>query len=161
MASKRTIEARTAEAILQTPVNITIGGHTYVVEPPTCATLIEVSKRIPEIPYMDTFGDVLNEVLASARDSRPIFEIIAVLILGAKVLRKDARRLLRKTRLDTLTDEITLNCTPSEVHRAFRTLTGMMEVEDFFALSASLQEIGLIQTTRGAGLAETTTASGL
>ena len=156
----RTIDEKVADTILQTPRTVTVCGKTYEVAPPTCATLIEMSKRIPEARYVDLMGDRVNEAVAAAKDSRGLFEQVAVLILGAKAVREDRpRRFLffkRRTRLDRLTDEL-MECSPSEINALRGEVLGMMEVLDFFEFSASLQEVSLIQRTRAA---EETTASG-
>jgi len=159
----QSIRKKTADAILETPKPVKVGDKEYMVAPPTCATLIEVSKRIPDVPLVESMGDMVNEVLAAAKDSRPIFEIVAVLILGAKEVRRGTpvRRGLwpfrkARTRLDELTDELMYECSPAEVREICGTILSQMEVKDFFEFTASLQEVGLIQMIRGAE----TTASG-
>lgn len=151
---KKTIEERTAEAVLQTPQDVVIGKRTYRVAPPCCATLIEVSKLVPSVPYVEIMGDQVNEVLAMAKDARPLFEQVAILILGAKAIRDDRPRKFlfwrKKSRLEALTDELMYECTPSEINKARGEILGMMEVGDFFEFTAFLQEIGLIQATREA-----------
>ena len=160
---EKNIKERTADTILEKPVVVKVGNKEYEVAPPTCATLIEVSRRIPDVPLVSTLGDIVNEVLAAAKDSRPIFEIVAVLILGAKAVRKGEKVragkwpfFCQKTKLDALTDELIEECSPSEIRRICGEVLLQMEVKDFFEFTASLQEVGLIQMTRGAE----TTASG-
>jgi hypothetical protein len=157
------IKKRTAEAILETPFTVKVGSKEYEVAPPSCATLIEVSRRIPDVPLVETMGDMVNEALAAAKDSRAIFEIVAVLILGAKALRRGekvttGRWPFRRTRsrLDALTEELMYECSPAEIKALCGEILARMEVKDFFEFTASLQEVGLIQLTRGAE----TTASG-
>ena len=139
---------------MQTPVVVKVGDKEHLVAPPSCATLIEVSKRIPDVPFMELTGDMVNETLAAAKDCRPVFEIVAVLILGAKALREDRARGIfpgrhERSRLDRLTDEL-MDCSPSEVRRICAEVLNTMEVKDFFEFTASLQEVGLIQLTREA-----------
>ena len=158
----KSMSERTADAILQKDKTIVIAGKTYNVAPPCCATLIEVSKRIPDVPLVDVMGNMMNEALAAAKDSRAVFEQLAVLILGAKVVRDDKpsglfHRGRYKTKLERLTDDLMYELSPSEANALRDELLAMMEVQDFFALTASLQEISLIQRTRAAE----TTVSGL
>jgi hypothetical protein len=150
------INERIGDTILQNGKEVTVCGKTYTVAPPSCATLIEVSKRIPEVPYVELMGDMNQEVLAMAKDSRPLFEQVAVLILGAKALRDDNPplkgifRRRRKTRLASLTDDLMYELSPKEANKLRGELLSMMEVQDFFEFAASLQEVSLIQRTRGA-----------
>jgi hypothetical protein len=146
------INKRIGDTILQEGGVVTVGGKTYRVAPPCCATVIEVSKRMPSIPYVEMLGDREAETLAMAKDSRPLFEQVAVLILGAKALR-DARKpgLLgkgKRSELDELTEALMYECSPSEINKLRGELLAMMEVQDFFEFAASLQEVNLIQMTR-------------
>lgn len=151
------IRKKTAETILETPTRVKVGEKEYDVAPPTCATLIEVSRRIPDVPLVETMGDMVNEGLAAAKDSRPIFEIVAVLILGAKAVRrgekvKTGRWPFRRTRsrLEALTEELMYECSPAQIKALCGEILARMEVKDFFEFTASLQEVGLIQMTREA-----------
>lgn len=157
---EKDINRRIGDTILQEGGVVKVGSKTYQVAPPCCATVIEVSKRVPSVPYVEALGNQVDEVVAMAKDSRPLFEQVAVLILGAKALREDRKAGLlgrrRKSRLDELTDELMYECSPSEVNKLRGELLAMMEVQDFFVFAASLQEVSLIQMTRGAE----TTASG-
>lgn len=153
----KSIRKKTAEAILETPTRVKVGEKEYEVAPPTCATLIEVSRRMPDVPLVETMGDMVNEVLASARDSRPIFEIVAVLILGAKEVRRGEKVKVgkwpfrqTKSRLELLTEELMDECSPSEIKAMCAEILSRMEVKDFFEFTASLQEVSLIQMTREA-----------
>lgn len=147
---EKNLQERTAETILQTPKVIRVGKRSYTVAPPSCATLIEISKIIPSVPLVDLYGDQIDEALAAAKDCRPVFEQLAILILGAKAIRDDRKSIFRKNRLRTLTDELMYEYSPKEANKLRGELLGMMEVQDFFVLTASLQEISLIQKTREA-----------
>jgi len=79
----KTIESKTAEAILERKKQITIGDQTYEVAQPTMATLILVSELVSQLPQtrMDP-ENILTETLRVAKDCRILGDIIAVLILG-------------------------------------------------------------------------------
>lgn len=153
MAKKNILE-KTAETILETPLKITIGGKEFEVAHPTCATLIEFSKRSTLVPYIDRTGAKVTEVIAMAKDSRPMIEQMAVLIVGAKEMLNGPKKGLfgrkEKSRFDEVVDHLLYNCSPSELNKARAELLDMMEIEDFFEFSAFLQEVNLIQVTREA-----------
>lgn len=160
----KTMKERIGDTILQNGREVVVGGKTYTVAPPCCATLIEMSKRIPSVPYVELMGDMNAEVLAMAKDSRPLFEQIAVLILGAKAIRDDKPvktgffgMKAGRTKLDALTDDLMYEMSPKAANKLRAELLSLMEVQDFFEFAASLQEVSLIQTTRAAE----TTVSGL
>lgn len=171
---KKPLEAQVAETVLQTPKRVTIGDKEYEVAPPTVATLMMVSALVPELPFVDSMGNMFNETLAAAKDSHTLFKIIATLVLGAKAIRAQGhaeeperrgnRRFWAKKRedgadgdiADALAREIEAECSPKEAYDIAVGILQDMELDSFFALSVSLQEVSLIQQTRAAG----TTASG-
>lgn len=160
MKAKKTTEERTSDVILQEPIEVVVGGRTYKVAPPCGATLIRISKYITGMPQMDFQGNRLNETLAFAKDCGCMYDIVATLILGAKAIRKMESRIRlfgRSNPYDVLVDELKYDCTNAQVFEiASKILAEGMEVNDFFALSASLREISLIQTTRTAADNKTT-----
>lgn len=147
----KTIGERTAETILETPRVIEVHGRSFEVAPPTCATLIAFSALIPEIPYVDGMGKRIEEALASAKDTAPLFRQVAILIKGARALKERpwyARLFRREETVDELAEWLMDNCSPSEMNKLRDELLTMMEIADFFVFSVSLQEISLIQATR-------------
>lgn len=158
----KTIERRTAETILQSPLEVKVGDKVYKVAPPCAATLMLASALIPEIPKLDIEGNRLYETLAFAKDCQVTYRIMATLIIGAKAIREEKSRMPKVRRLflkpqkssvDVLAEELMYECTNEEVYDiAQKILTEGMGVNDFFGLSASLREISLIQMTRGAGM---------
>jgi len=165
MDNKVNIEAKAADTILQEAREVKVGDKTYLAADPTCATLAKVSALIPELPKIDAKGNILNEVLAVAKDSGAIYQIAATLILGAKRIRQEQAATFGKgwikkkpkSTFDTLVEELEYDCSPSELFSVVREMLAKMEIADFFALSVSLSEIGLIQRKRET---EETTASG-
>lgn len=87
-----TIESRVASAILERSVgNIKIEGITYDIASPSIATLIVVSELIASLPIVEKVEktEIVNSVLHHARFFRPLGDIAAVLILGAKNLTEE------------------------------------------------------------------------
>lgn len=85
MDTKKTIEQRTAEAVLQKPKEVAIRGRKYTIAPPSIATLILASEAVSKLPALKLDAEsVVEEVLHNARDCEAIGELVAVLLLGAK-----------------------------------------------------------------------------
>ena len=87
MEEKRTIEQRVGDAILQQPRKFTIGTETLTVAPPSVATLILASEEISLLPtdVLDE-NNIIGECLSIAKRCKPLGDIAAILILGAKNL---------------------------------------------------------------------------
>lgn len=149
-----TIKEKIADAVLENPRTISISGREFRVAPPTCATLIAVSKLTPEAPLIEVLGDRMEEVLAVAKDSDVLFEQLAVLILGANAYKVEClpwwRRIWHKRRLHALSEWLKDNCTPKQINKAREELFGLLEVDDFFVFAAFLNGVNLIQRTRAA-----------
>ena len=98
----KTIEQNTAETLLQQPEAVAVGGKTYMIAPPSIATLVLVSRSIAELPHVRLDQDrVLESSLAIAKNCQDIGDIAATLILGAKrcfetktIVRKASKRIL-------------------------------------------------------------------
>lgn len=156
----KTIAKRTADTILQKPQIIKLGGRTFEVAPPCCATLIEFSGLMSEVPFVDMMGDRINEMLAAAKDTDVLFKQVAILIMGAKKVNEERGwwQFWRKGSVEELARWLKYNCRPSELKEGMIRLLSMMEIESFFELTTSLQEISLIQQMRAVD--DETTVSG-
>jgi hypothetical protein len=154
--SKKTIEQKTAETILQKVENIQIGDEVYVVAPPSIATLIIASEIVAEMPKGCVLKDdeeILKETLRTAKDFKRLGELLAVLILGAKGLTEEKKRFfgLIKTKVDKkaeLSDKISNNIGATEYASLFVALLTKMQVSDFFGIITFLTEITLTKATR-------------
>ena len=157
---ERTIEQRTADAVLQASGSVRIGGKTYEIAPPTLATLIMVSALTSKLPQQKPDQEkAVQYALAVAKDCAVIGDIAAALILGAKRIKK--RRLwglLPNPDLRRLSRRILEDAGIQETAAAIFEMLAQMQIGDFFALTASLIEVNLLRQTREA--VETTTASG-
>lgn len=165
---KESIETKTADAILQKPFSLQIGQRSYEVAPPSVATIIELSEAVSRLPHTTLRTDrIVEECLSVAKECRPLGEIAAILILGAKgcypkteTVLKSGRRYLwglidtRKYEKVTtypmrdLAKEILEDCTPSQLLGAIQHILGKLELSDFFGITTFLSEINLIRPTK-------------
>lgn len=174
----QTIESKVKQTILQDTIDVTIGGKVYKVAPPSVATLICVSEAVSMLPAVQLEPKkVLDEVLSIAKDCRPVGEIVAILVLGAKGLTESRKTVktvekrrfwgLIKEQKQVEVEEIIDNkaalartiledMSPSELKELIGQLLSQMEIGHFFGLTTSLIEANLLRPTREV----VTTASG-
>ena len=158
------IEKRVAETILQQPAEIHIGKKTFYAAPPSVATLILVSEAVSRLPELSN-DNIMGETLTKAKDCRPLGEIVAIYILGAKVVnetveveRKVQRRfgLIKRTvtvkqtmtRKDALADEVLEALTPKELNLLMSQILQQMQIGDFFGLTTFLTGVNLTRPTK-------------
>jgi len=155
------IEKKTAKAILQKAIKITVGDQTYNVSPPSLATLILVSEEISNIPAIKIDTDnIALESIAKASYAVNMCNAIAIMILGAKKIQEGLKRvpfwpIIRRNEAsakDVLAKEILEELQPKEVSELFGKLLKTMQVDFFLGTMISLTEINLLKTK--------TTASG-
>lgn len=164
----KTIEQKTAETLLQQPEAVALGGKTYMIAPPSIATLVLVSRDIAMLPRVRLDQDrVLECALSIAKNCEDIGYIAADLILGAKrsfetktIIRRASKRVLwglfhfsyRKaetiTRREALARELMENLTPQQMHELIGQALLKMQVGDFFGLTTFLTEINLTRPTK-------------
>ncbi len=150
-----TIEEKVSDAILQATLNVKVGETVYEVAPPTIATLIQVSKKITQLPAIKLDeNNILLETLFIAKDTEVLGEILAVIILGAKPFRekkfsfiKRENRHVRKQRV--LAEKILYEMTPQEVNMTLINLLSGMNIDFFFGTITSLLEVNLLRKTKG------------
>lgn len=174
------IERKVAQTILQQPEEIMVGDKVYQAAPPSAATLILVSEAVARMPKVQLDAErIVDEVLSIGRDCRPMGEIVAILILGAKGLTETRKtvKTIEKRRFWGLLKEIgqveveeTIDhkselakslledITPRELHNLAARLLQRSQVADFFGLTTFLTEINLLRQTRE--VETETTASG-
>lgn len=164
----KTIEQKTAETLLQQPEAVAVGGKTYMIAPPSIATLVLASRCIAELPHIRLDQDrVLESSLAIAKNCENIGDIAATLILGAKrcfepktIIRRVSKCILwglfhfsyRKaetiTRREALARELMENLTPQQMHELIGQALIKMQVGDFFGLTTFLTEVNLTRPTK-------------
>ena len=160
------LEQKAAAAILEQPIEVTVGDETYVAAPPSVATLIMVSALVSQLPSVQLDKEhILEDVLRTAKDCRKIGEITAVLILGVKFIKAQEKTRLRankrgfraffhpKHERETVTVEglatrLLEELSPSEMYGIIARLLSRMEIGDFFALTTFLQGVNQTRATR-------------
>lgn len=147
------IESKVADTILQKPMEVVVAGETYEVAPPSIATLILVSKEISKLPrYKMKDNNLMEDVLSIAKDCKPIGDIAAILILGAKKCRLPQNRLLklfhRGNNKNELARKLLEEMTVREVQNLIAQLLQQMQLGDFFGLTTFLLEVNLIRPTK-------------
>ena len=169
--SKKTMETKVAETILQKLDEVNVGGKTYTIAPPSTATLILVSETVSKMPQV-TMDDtkIMEESLKYAKDfGQYDGEKAAILILGARhhketvktQEKREKRRFFgifktyEEVEVETVVDrkaelvERLLNdIPPKELHALVALLLRKMQVADFFALTTFLVGINIIQPTK-------------
>ena len=178
MATK-TIEEKVADTILQKEIEVTVGGKIYKAAPASTATLILASEAVSRLPKVNLNHEkVVEESLSVARECRPLGDIAAILILGAKNLTKTVktRQTVEKRRLwglvkrtveieveqvidckTELSKQILEDLSPRSLNLLVAQLLQKMELGDFFGLTTFLTEINLMRPTK---VENETTASG-
>lgn len=164
---EQTIEQRVAKTILQRPIgSLTIDGATYEIPAPTTATLIGISGLISQLPEFDSSQsdeELTADMLEKAKHCRPLGQIAAILILGAKRIKEHKRKWWefwkrhQPLEVDTLTDRILDNCTASQLREVIFDILKEAELADFFVLTTSLRTKSILTPTREV---EKTTVSG-
>lgn len=161
----KTLEEKAADTILQRAATVKIGGKEYEAAPPSIATLILVSEAVSRLPQRKLDDkSVVSECLAVAKDCRPLGEIAAILILGARHIndkiydpQTERKGLIRRffcrkhkmmTKKESLANEIIDTYTPSELHGLIAMLLQRMDLADFFALTTFLTEVNLLRQTK-------------
>lgn len=171
--ASRTLEEKAAAAILERPVEVEVAGRTYTAAPPTTATLILVSEAVSRLPKgkLDA-SNVVGEALSVAMYCRPLGDIVATLILGAKAAQSKpaaqaepqakgglARRVWARicgrkpaapapSPKELLSRQLLEELSPSQLHSLAVQLLQRMEIGDFFALTTFLSEINLLRSTK-------------
>ena len=166
----KTIEQRVGEAVLQTPREIEVANRTFIVAPPSVATLLLVSEGISILPQIPLNKDkIVEEVLFVAKDCRVLGDIVATLMLGSKHLteavsveKKWFFGLFKSTATKTIDRKAELakwlldELSPTELYRLFFELIKDFQLGDFFGLTTFLIGINLLRPTK----VVETTASG-
>lgn len=165
---EQNIETRVAQTILQQPEEMTIGGKTYKIAPPSVATLILASEVVSHLPQVHLDEDkVVEETLSIAKDCRKLGDLLAILILGAKhindkVERRETQRkrhlwglfhttrtiIITETAKEALSRELLESITPRDLNNAVAKIINMMQVGDFFGFTTFLTEINLMRPTK-------------
>lgn len=141
------IEQKTADALLQSEMTVTINNKQYNVAPPSIATLVMASSKIAELPSVELNKDnILMETIAIAPECAIVSDIIAILILGAKKIKREGKcwwNPFKKSEFEALKNEIEESVTPRELQELLAGLLMRMDIGDFFGVTTSLIGVNL------------------
>lgn len=160
---EKTEETKVSETLLQNCKEVKVGGVSYMVAPPSIATLVMVSEQISYMPALETCreSDVLTWSLRNAKDCKFLTDILATIILGAKKI-KGERRLIKKYLFgliqinkieqvnfkSELSERLINDYTPSELSKLTSVLLESMDIGAFFFTISFLQEVNLTKPTK-------------
>lgn len=142
--SKKTIEGKVAETLLQEKLDVAVGTRFYTVPRPTLGTLTMASKYIATLP--DFKSDRTAEVLGECAHGEKVARILSILILGSKRINMPGilRFLPFRRNVGRMTRTLLDNATNSQLWSAFTQILSMSELDDFFALTTFLREVNLL-----------------
>ena len=148
------VQGRVSETILQGVREVTLGGRTYRVAPPSIGTLILASAKIAELPedFDVEEGREKQDIIAQAKDYGVIPEIMAVLILGARKIAQEGDGRLaayrKSRRYARLVREIQDSASPSELKDVIVPMLDSLQLKDFFVVTTFLQGINVTRPTK-------------
>lgn len=164
------VEQQVSQAILQMPTEVRVGDKSYMVAPPSVATIIMVSRYTATLPNVK-FDDktMVEDILRHAKDCEALGHIAAVLVLGAKGIKERVvrRQRVRESRffglfhrerevevtedvdrLEPLAKELLEGLSPIELHSLISQILAGLQLGDFFGLTTFLCEINLTRPTK-------------
>lgn len=144
------IEKKVADAVLQREQQLTLHGVKFNVQQPTIATLIAVSELVAQLPETEANNPL--SVMQDLKNCEVVGKVFATIILGVK--KRKWYDFRYKSRKERLSNWIVNNCTPNELCGLLGEVMKLMQLADFFVLTASLTGTSLTR------VAETTTAFG-
>ena len=160
------IEQRTAETLLQKPLEIVIGNKTYEVAKPTFATLIEVSQYVAKLPRSEKVdkNNVVPFILKNANEYGSVLaEIAAVLILGAQNIKVVTGKRIKShflwfkrfekiqiSNVQQLAHEIMMNASCEELSAIISQALSHQNIGFFLSTIISLSGANLSEPTKNA-----------
>lgn len=159
------VQANVSNTILQKPIDsVRIGEKEYTIPAPTLATIIRVSELVSQCPVMPVDGDpsalkdsdIIYYSLHFAKEYHVLGEVLAVMILGAKVCDEPVTKRngllgihrVTKSRKAWLGDEILNSIRPTELLKLLIRLVQSLDIAPFFAVTTSLNAINLLRPTK-------------
>ncbi len=148
--NEKDIQKRVAEAMLQRPISIYIGGRSYNIARPSFGTLVLVSEMIARLPHF-SIGESANlagQVISEAKEAREIPMICAALILGARNANKRVIPFIGPTRMQRLAKRLSVGAKTKELREAMEKILLTLDLGDFFALTTFLNGVNLTKPTK-------------
>lgn len=152
-----TLEEQLRDALLERPIEITLGTTNYKVPPITIATLVEASAVISELEKVtggefsleqiqDDPEGVTSWAVRHAHAGTTMAKVVATFVVGAKKIRDDrqerknpvTRLFKRRPAIDRVTGQIEEELNFEELYNLFTTLLSQSRISHFFALSTFL-----------------------
>ena len=145
----QTVEMQVAKTILKDFLKVRIGNTEYNVKPPTLSVLFRISAIVSQFPQSETKmsskpEDVLKHVLLNAYQYDGAGDIMATLVLGWH--KYPTKEFIAEH--EALSAQISDTLHPREFDELLQKLLNVQEVADFFALTATLSELNLIEGKR-------------
>jgi len=143
----KTIELQVADAVLDAPKIIVVGGETYEVKPITLRTLIRLSAMISYLPMFSsdlTREEKVAMIIDRARECEALGDIVALMLLqrgpndGSRKKRSEFRKLAQEA----------LDLRPSQSHTVIDTALAPEEVGYFFGVITFLSAANILRATR-------------
>lgn len=158
------VEQKTAETILQKPLEVQAGGKTYQVARPTFGTLIEISPYVKQLPNITEVKkeDLVPYILSVAgKYGSIIAKIAAILIIGGQnIMYHKVKRLKSKflcfkryenvmvSNVDELADKLIRNASPEEMNRIINLAMGYQDIGFFLSTIISLSAANVLEPTK-------------
>lgn len=158
------VEQKTAETILQKPLEVQAGGKTYQVARPTFGTLIEISQYVRKLPNTSEVkkDDLVPYILSIAGENGKIVaKIAALLIIGSKNIMYHKKKRLKSKFLcfkwyenvpvcnvDELADELMQNASSKEMNNIINQTLGYQEIGFFLSTIISLSAANVLEPTK-------------
>lgn len=150
------IESKVSDTILEEKFTYEICGESYEVSPPSCGTIIEMSKLVSELPVIDIGEEtqVISVVLKHAKDCGNILAVAALLILGynGKKGKRDKKFLFFKwkeqyDKYTYLQDKLKA-LPPKKIESIIGEILIKSEIDVFFYITTSLKEANILKATK-------------
>lgn len=158
------MESKVAETLLQKEKYVELSGRKFYYRPASVATLVLVSEAVSRLPEHSMKKETMvSDVLGYAKHCRPLGDIGAILLLGAKesmrrVKVKERRKGMlgflgfkesRETTMGAkLAEDLMTNLTPRDLNTLIATILADMQIGDFFGLTTFLAEVNLTKPTK-------------
>lgn len=143
------IERKVADTILESKKKVELGGVIYEVAPPSMNTLYELSAMVSGLPMIDVDKeDVITLVIRHAKDCRILNDIVALLIVGYRGMKK--RKLFGKNPFEQVRERIG-NERPRLVEGVLSGILKDSDIESFFRITTFLREVNLLNPTEKVG----------
>ena len=158
--SKKNIEGRVSETLLQDKLRIVLGKRTYSVPQPTLGTLVMVAEDIVALPNFNSEKNIAD-LLAGCVHGEKVARILAILVLGSKRIKMPGilRFLPFQRNVKRMTRRILDNLSNSQIWNGVTAILSIAELEDFFALTTFLRTVNQL-SVREVGETTKTTVSG-